>query len=490
MMRRRAHRGRPGLRPLRWLIGAAVVATLATSSRPPPLMDQVQLTGMLRVAMVNDPTSYYLGPTGYTGFDYDLVQLFAESLGVELHIVPAASRQEALRLVEDGTVHLAATSMLVTPQRLRRVHFTRPLRHVVPQLVGRVGMRVPASLSELEEPIAVAHGSSQQEWLQQRGEQDAELRWTTHWDSDAETLLQQVAERELALTIANSDLVAITRRYYPQLRVLRDLDVPQPVAWAVSRDAAQDVLPAVVDFLQTVGGVEMARLRDRHFGHVDRLNHTDAVALATHFDTRLPQYRSQFEAAGAAYDIDWRLLAAVGYQESLWNNRAISPTGVRGLMQITLQTARFLGVNNRLDPEETIYAAARYLHLLHQRLPEGVPEPDRTWMMLASYNIGLGHVLDARRLTESQGGDPNRWVDVRQRLPLLTQPRYYRSLRYGYARGPEAVQYVGNIRTYYDMLVWLTGGEPIADSAPAPAAPQAAQPTPGRDPRRIDLPIL
>lgn len=490
MMRRRAPRGCFGLRPLRWLVGAAVVVTLATSSRPPPIMEQVQLTGLLRVAMVNDPTSYYLGPAGYTGFDYDLVQLFAESLGVELHIVPAATPQEALDRVEDGSVHLAAASMLVTPQRVSRACFTRPLRHVVPQLVGRVGMRSPRSLAELEQPIAVAHGSSEQERVQQLAEHEPELEWQTHWDMDPETLLQRVAERELALTVANSDLVAITRRYYPQLRVLRDLDAPQPMAWAVSCDASDDVLPALVDFLQAVGGVEMARLRDRHFGHVDRLNHTDAVALATHFDTRLPRYRSQFETAGAAYDIDWRLLAAVGYQESLWNNRAISPTGVRGLMQITLQTARFLGVSNRLDPEETIYAAARYLHLLHQRLPETIPEPDRTWMTLASYNIGLGHVLDARRLTESQGGDANRWVDLRERLPLLTQPRHYRNLRFGYARGPEAVQYVGNIRTYYDMLVWLTGGEPIADSPPAPVKPQIAEPVPGRDPRQIDLPIL
>jgi membrane-bound lytic murein transglycosylase F len=489
MKRRPADRLFSLLRALRWALGLLAVLAMTTSSRPAPLMEQIRSTGQLRVAMVNDPTSYYLGPAGYMGFDYDLARLFAESLGVELMIVQAMSRVEALRMVEAGTVHLAATNLLVTPQRAQRVRFTRPLRYVVPQLVGRGTQRVPDDLSQLDETIIVAQGSSQQELLEGLVQHYPELPWDIRWDTESEALLQQVADREIALTVASSDLVAITRRYYPQLRVLKNLDEPRPVAWAVSRDTRNGLLTAAVDFLQTLGGVEMARLRDRYFGHVDRLTHADAIALATHFDTRLPQYRELFEAAGAAHEIDWRLLAAVGYQESLWNNRAVSPTGVRGLMQITNQTARFLGIADRMDPDQTIDGAARYLKSLHSRLPTTVPEPDRTWMMLASYNIGLGHVLDARRLTEEQGGDPNRWVDLRQRLPLLTQPRIYRNLRYGYARGPEAVQYVGNVRTFYDMMVWLTGGNQIPD-APVESNEQEMRPEAGRDPLKIDNPAL
>ena len=154
--------------------------------------------------------------------------------------------------------------------------------------------------------------------------------------------------------------------------------------------------------------------------------------------------------------MDWRLLAAIGYQESHWNPRARSPTGVRGIMMLTLNTAKHIGVKNRLDAEQSIMGGAKYFKIVLKRIPARIPEPDRTWFALASYNIGWGHVEDARILTERQGADPDRWVDVKERLPLLRQRKYYKQTRYGYARGNEPVQYVDNIRRYYETLQWIS----------------------------------
>ena len=158
--------------------------------------------------------------------------------------------------------------------------------------------------------------------------------------------------------------------------------------------------------------------------------------------------------------MDWRLLAAIGYQESHWDRDAVSPTGVRGIMMLTRAAAKDMDIADRKDPEQSIRGGARYLARMLQRIPERVPEPDRTWLALAAYNVGYGHLEDARILTQKNKGNFDRWVDVKESLPLLSQKKWFKQTRYGYARGREPVRYVDNIRTYYDILVWLTEEQP------------------------------
>ena len=154
--------------------------------------------------------------------------------------------------------------------------------------------------------------------------------------------------------------------------------------------------------------------------------------------------------------MDWRLLAAVGYQESHWDPDAVSPTGVKGLMMLTQDAAKDIGIKDREDPQQSILGGAKYLASMHKRIPDRIPEPDRTWLALAAYNVGLGHLEDARMLTLKNKGDADKWVDVKKNLPLLTKEKWFKQTRYGYARGREPVRYVENVRTYYDILVWIT----------------------------------
>ncbi|MCD4596361.1 membrane-bound lytic murein transglycosylase MltF, partial [Proteus mirabilis] len=190
----------------------------------------------------------------------------------------------------------------------------------------------------------------------------------------------------------------------------------------------------------------LARLEEKYFGHVGSFDYFDTLSFITAIDSILPNYQPLFEKYAETFD--WRLLAAMAWQESHWDPHATSPTGVRGLMMLTRPTASSMGITDRLDPEESIKGGAQYLKHLLSRLPDTIPDDEKIWFALAAYNMGYGHMLDARKLTEQQGANPNSWLDVKARLPLLSQKKYYLDLPYGYARGHEAYRYVENIRRY------------------------------------------
>ncbi len=473
--------------PAAGLAGACLLllAAMSTCSPKAPLLQRVHTLGTLRVATFNSPTTYYEGPTGPVGFEYDLSRAFAEELGVQVEILVAEDETEVLELVLAGRAHVGA-GLSMTPATMSEARFTPALRSTALQLVYRSGQARPKSLYEPDAlPLVPADGSAAQA-LRELKKINPMLTWAETSDYGAEELLYRVANGQAQYTVCPSDLVAINQRYYPQLRVAFSLTDSQNVGWALA-PGDDSLYGAAVKFLERLDPRALAQVRDRYFGHVSQVGQYGALVLATHVQTRLPRYRKAFEESARSHALDWRLLAAVGYQESLWDPAAVSPTGVRGLMQITTDTAEFLRINDRLDPSQSIRGAARYLQQIHARLPPEILEPDRTWMTLAAYNIGIGHVMDAREITVAQGANPNRWVEGRAHLPLLTQQRWYRKTRYGYARGHEAVTYVGNIRTYYDMLNWLTGGPQTAKVEEPPAPPPEKKP---EEPLNINSPVL
>jgi membrane-bound lytic murein transglycosylase F len=301
------------------------------------------------------------------------------------------------------------------------------------------------------------------------------LHWHATKRADSEELIHNVAARRLDYTIANSDIIAINQRYYPKLNTAFGVGPPRKLAWAFQRGADSSLYNKAIEFILKIKkNGELASLNDRYFGHLHRLNYVGSTTFARDAKRRLPRYEKAFKRAAKTAKLDWRVLAAQSYQESNWRANAVSPTGVRGLMMLTQATASDLDIDNRIDPISSIKGGARYLREMLDRLPASIHKPDRVWMALATYDIGLGHLMDARRITEKQGGNPDRWVDVRKRLLLLTQREWYKKTRNGYARGYEAVNYVANIRSYYDILLWMTkkkreGQSPAPKNAPNPS---------------------
>ena len=183
-----------------------------------------------------------------------------------------------------------------------------------------------------------------------------------------------------------------------------------------------------------------------------RMSILEEKIFLRHAERRLPRYLAAFQREAQRRGFSWTLLASQAYQESHWNPRARSYTGVRGIMQLTRATSVSLGVTNRLDPMQSISGGAWHLARLHKQLPAHIQEPDRTWIALAAYNVGMGHINDARRLAFRLGKNPDRWSEFKEILPLLAKRKYYTTLRHGYARGWEPVRYVERIRVYWALL--------------------------------------
>ena len=182
------------------------------------------------------------------------------------------------------------------------------------------------------------------------------------------------------------------------------------------------------------------------------LNKVERNIFERKMNKQLPKYIDYFKKHTRNSIFSWQLIAALSYQESHWNHKAISKTQVKGLMMLTKNTANYIGVKNRLDPNESVYGGVKYLENLFNRLPTSIVGSDRIWMALAAYNVGLGHLEDARVITQRLGGNPNYWSDVKKYLPLLSKKRYYKKTKYGYARGNEPVIYVERIKTYLDII--------------------------------------
>ena len=452
--------------PWAWLL---LTLTLVTCSPRPSSLVRVNTTGALTVATTNSPTTCYDGATGPAGYECELLQGLAKSMGVRLELRFLPSREAVLEAVASGRVDLGAAGLDIAMTDEALLRHTRPIQSVQQQHVFNGARQRPGDPGELRGRLVVPAGSSALPRLNELRARYPSLSWEESAEDSEEDLLNQVASGDLDYTIANSDLIAVDQRYLPQLRVAFDISDTRDLAWALPPGKDASLFKLVDQYLAGLGENELDRIRDRYFGSASDADYQGVVRFVNDVQKRLPRFRPHFESAASRYGLDWQLLAAVGYQESKWDEDAISPTGVRGIMMLTMQTATHMAVSDREDPVQSIDGGARYLQHILEQLPESIHEPDRSWMALAAYNQGLGHLEDARVLAEKNGKNPNHWVDVREMLPLLSRERWFTQTRHGYARGREAVVFVANVRSYYDLLTWMSGGRA------GPLAPNTAE---------------
>ena len=434
---------------------------LVTCGSPPSQLEQVLLSGELRVASRNGPGTFYYGPDEPRGVDYDLAMGFAEWLGVGLDIYEVDHFPQILADVRSGKAHVGAASLSATEARRHVVDFGPSYLNVQPLVIYRRGARKPNELSDLlNGRLEVLGGSSYVGALDVARAEQPSLAWKEILDISVEGLVRRVAAGESDFTIVDSNLFDLLKHSIPGVEAAFGLGGETPIAWALRKGPDSSLRDSVAEyFAELEASNELAGVIDRYYFHVEEeFDYVGSQAFVRHFESRLPEYKAFFLRAAGETGVDWRFLAAMAYQESHWNPEAVSPTGVRGMMMLTQGTAQMMGVENRTDALESIVGGASYFVRVTNKIPPRIAEPDRTWLALAAYNVGFGHLEDARIITEIQGGDPDSWEQVQERLPLLTDPDWYQRVSRGYARGWEPVRYVENVRRYYEILQWMTSG--------------------------------
>lgn len=424
-------------------------------------MEQILASGELKVLTRNSPTTYYEGADGPAGLEYDLAKMFADQLGVKLTLIVPGSFSSLLDDIKNGRGHIAAAGLSITKPRKEILKFGPSYQEVTEQLVYNINKTRPKSLADTKDKLfEVVAESSHQDTLVSEQANYPELSWNNNKELESEELLQLVADETIDYTIADSNEVVLNQRFLITLRAAFDIGEPKKLAWAFPNNDDHSLYVAAVKFFEQIKeNGELTRLIERAYGHTENFDYVGTLYFQRHIESRLPKYQKMFEQAATENGLDWQLLAAIGYQESHWDPTATSPTGVRGIMMLTQATAAQLGIKNRLKPESSIDGGARYFASRLKKINDAIEEPDRTWMALAAYNVGHGHLEDARIITEQQGNDPNKWVDVKQVLPLLAKRKWYKKTKHGYARGWEPVRYVENIRSYYDVLRWMNEKE-------------------------------
>ncbi|MEP0356236.1 membrane-bound lytic murein transglycosylase MltF [Paraglaciecola sp.] len=433
-------------------------------------------SGILKIGTTYGLTTYYNGPTGPVGFEYELAEGFADYLGVKLEVFPYYNLNELFPQLQNSHIDVIAAGIVVSPERFNNFRFGPGYQRVTEKLVFKQGDVWPRKIEDINGELLVVAGSSHNESLRKLQESHTSLKWQETDERDMEELMEMVLKDTLDYTVADSNILALMRRRFPELAIGFSVSEEHDIAWAVNKQNDDSLLAAMIEYFGIIqSNGTFAALEDKYFGHVRQFNYVDTREFIKSAKNVLPTYQPWFQQYSR--DIDWRLLAAMSYQESHWHPNAKSVTGVRGMMMLTLATARELGIASRLDPEQSIKGGAAYLAKILKRIPDRITSPDRLWFALAAYNIGFGHLEDARVLTQRQGASPDMWVDVKIRLLQLRQKRYYKTTKYGYARGNEAVAYVDNIRRYYDTLVWLDEQQPqILEQAPENSEPVETTP--------------
>ncbi|HCU2335479.1 TPA: membrane-bound lytic murein transglycosylase MltF [Klebsiella aerogenes] len=436
------------------LLAAALWPSLPWMGKPENRVAGIIARGELHVSTINSPLTYAAINNKDYGLDYELAKRFADYLGVKLKVTVRQNISQLFDDLDAGKTDMLAAGLVYNTERVKNYQAGPTYYSVSQQLVYRVGGNRPRTLAGINaEQLAIAPGHVALNDLQALKESKyPDLNWRVDEKRGTTALMQAVIDGTLEYTVADSVAVSLFQRVHPELAVALDISDEQPVTWFSEKSEDNSLSAAMLDFFNSMNeDGTLARLEEKYLGHGNDFDYVDTRTFLRAVQNTLPDLKPLFEKY--ARQIDWRLLAAIAWQESHWDPQATSPTGVRGMMMLTRNTAQSLGLTDRTDAEQSLDGGMRYLQDMMAKVPDSIPKEERIWFALAAYNMGYAHMLDAMALTKKQKGNPNSWSDVKQRLPLLSQKPYYSRLKYGYARGHEAYAYVENIRKYHISLV-------------------------------------
>ena len=420
-------------------------------------LERIQRKKELHVVLLDSPSTYSVGVDGPQGFEYDLLNEYAKHLGVVLKIKTAHTIKEALELSKDVDIDMTSASLTKTPKREKEFYFGPSYFEVQEQVVCHRGMLRKKNFPRDVEDLAglsmlVGDKTSYKETIEGLLNDGFDINATYTSKLSTEEILAKVSKHEVDCTIADSNIYALNLRYYPEIAMAFSISGREQLAWLLKDEATElkeDLYTWLNDFNQQG---KISQLKDHYYSYVLFFDYYNTKMFYKRIKSRLPKYEKLFKEAATRFNIPWTLLASISYQESHWNAKAKSFTGVRGLMMLTRHTAKLLGVKNRLDPAQSIVGGTRHIKQMLKFIGNDVKGENRLKFALAAYNIGMGHIRDAQSLAREIGLNENIWSDLKVVLPLLSQKKYYRGLQYGYARGSEPVKYVESIYNFRDIL--------------------------------------
>jgi len=415
-------------------------------------LQRIQKTGQVTVVTRNNAQCYYLYRDQAMGFEYEMAQAFAEYLGVRLQVKVVDRWQDMVAALTDGSAAFIAASTPIIPNRQTEVAFSDGYMEVEQQIITHRKNSSIKNVADLSgKTVDIRKGTAYQYRLVELKDQGIDLAIRLHDDLPTEELIQKVADEEIDFTIANSNIISINRRNFPGAVPTGSINDRLQLGWAVDLKSSE-LLASINQFFKAIKkSGQFDSIYNKYYGDTEDFDYVDLEAFHQRIKDRLSRYSPFIKAAAKKHGFDWRLIAAQIYQESHLNPWAKSHAGARGLMQILPATGESLGINDPFDPVQNINAGVQHLKNLFEEF-ETAKGKDRLLIALAAYNIGQGHIQDARKLAQKKGLDPNKWESLSQTLPLLQLKKYYQNAKYGFCRGTEPVRYIKQIMIYYDVL--------------------------------------
>jgi membrane-bound lytic murein transglycosylase F len=415
-------------------------------------LQKIQKTGEITVVTRNNAHCYYLYRDQPMGFEYEMARAFAEFLGVRLRVKVVDRWKDMVAALNTGSAALIAANTPNTPKWQTEVSFSDGYMEVAQQIIAhRKNSSIKTAADLSGKTVDVRKGSAYQQRLMELKDQGIDLAIRLHDDLPTEELIQKVADEEIDFTIANSNIILINRRNYPGVVPTGSINNSLQLSWAVHLKSIE-LLERVNAFLKQIKkSGKFDSIYNKYYGDTADFDYVDLKTFHKRVKARLSRYSTFIKAAAKKHGFDWRLIAAQIYQESHLNPWAKSHAGARGLMQILPSTGTSLGVRDLFDPVQNINAGVQHLKNLFEHFDTAKGQ-DRLLIALAAYNIGEGHIHDARKLARKKGLDPNKWESLSKTLPLLRYKKYYRHTKYGFCRGTEPLRYIKQIMIYYDVL--------------------------------------
>jgi membrane-bound lytic murein transglycosylase F len=424
----------------------------ATPSAPAP---GLAATPTLRAGLMVHPTVYYIDPNNEpAGLEYDLVSAFAKTQNLTLQIKTYATPDAARVALLLGEIDVVAIGLSGASLSATELPTTARYHDSPWVLLNSPQKFTPKSLAEiLPKRVLVSSRIYSHPRMAELKRRNASITFIEDTKLDDESLIGAVGDEEVDYAIVEEDTYNASRHFHYDAQRAFTVQPAMPRVWLFSHDGELLRTAANAFLTRITRDGQIVRVLDRYFGFPMKVSAMDIDVFTERIGSVLPRYRAWFQQAQETYGIEWRLLAALSYQESHWTVDATSETGVRGIMQFTEDTAKRYNVD-RLDPRSSILGGARYLsELKRDGLAARIQEPDKTWLAVAAYNIGLGHVENARILTQRAKKNPDMWPDVRRHLPLLIKPEISAQFKQGPCRCGMPVEYVEAVRAYYDVLL-------------------------------------